>query len=440
MKNTSDIAISIQSISKSYKLYSSRYDRMKEFIHPFRKKFHQKHHVLNNISFQLQRGEVLGIIGKNGSGKSTLLKILNSVVSPSSGSFECKGRVSALLELGGGFNMELSGIENVIYLGAIQGFSKREMEIRLMQILDFAEIGEYANQPVHSYSSGMYVRLAFSIAIHIDPEILIVDEALSVGDIRFQQKCYRKIRSFKDAGKTILLCTHSTNVIKEFCTKAIWLHDGIIKEMGDPLFVSDQYQAFMLAQNIIADKNQININELKLTSSNSLPIQSQFPDLVWQKIDHCDQYGTRKAEIHSVVLTDSNNFLNIHKVNGGESVRLILSIFAHEDIIKPGIRMTLDSQFGNSIVKISNYFYSQPIKLQSGIQQFVAIDFDFPHIENGNYTLSFGVLSIVEDNEIQLHWVHNGLILEVSNPNIIYRSGSKIVLKSAKFSVLNLGK
>jgi ABC-type polysaccharide/polyol phosphate transport system ATPase subunit len=430
-------AISIKSISKSYKLYQSRYDIIKEFINPFGRKYHKKFDALNNISFDVEKGEVVGIIGKNGSGKSTLLKILNSVVSPSSGSFECKGRISALLELGGGFNMELTGIENVVYLGAIQGFSKKEMKTRLSQILDFAEIGEYANQPVHTYSSGMYVRLAFSIAIHIDPEILIVDEALSVGDIRFQKKCYRKIRSIKDAGKTILLCTHSTSVVKEFCTKAIWLHDGIIKEQGDPLFVIDQYQAFMLSQNIEANANQLVSNAFKLSSPDYISLKTQFPNLVWQRIDNCDQYGTRQVEILSAVLTDPKTNKNIHQIIGGELLKLILWVYAKEDVIKPEIRITLDGQFNNSIFKLSNKLYAQPIILKSGINQLIAIDFEFPHIGNGSYSLSFGVLSMFDNNELQLHWVHNGIFLEVTNPNIIYQSGSQIILKNAKFSVIN---
>ena len=175
--------IVVNSLSKYYKLYPSRKARLIEWIHPFGKKFHNPHGALREVSFEVNRGDIIGIIGENGSGKSTLLKILSKVASPTSGSFMVDGKITALLELGGGFNQELTGIENVYFLGAIQGYSRKEMELRMKAILDFADIGDYASQPVNTYSSGMYVRLAFSLAINIDPDILITDEALSVGDL-----------------------------------------------------------------------------------------------------------------------------------------------------------------------------------------------------------------------------------------------------------------
>ncbi len=206
------VAIEVIDICKTYRLYGSHRDRMKEFFHPLRKRYHTKHNALKDISFTLQRGEVLGVIGQNGSGKSTLLKILASVVSPTEGQYNCNGRVTALLELGGGFNEEMTGVENIYFIGALQGYRKKEMKKRVDAILDFAEIGEYAYQPVKNYSSGMYVRLAFSMNININPEILIIDEALYVGDMRFQQKCFRKI---KESGKTIVFCSHNLSAVKD---------------------------------------------------------------------------------------------------------------------------------------------------------------------------------------------------------------------------------
>jgi ABC-type polysaccharide/polyol phosphate transport system ATPase subunit len=238
--------ITVNEISKFYKLYPSKRHRIKDFFDPFNKGYFKIYHALNSISFSLAKGEVLGIIGKNGSGKSTLLKILASVVSPTSGSFEANGRVSALLELSAGFNKTLNGIENIYFLGAIQGFRKMEMKERLQSIVDFAELGEYIHQPVKTYSSGMQVRLAFSQAINVDPDILIVDEALAVGDLRFQQKCFRKIKDFKEAGKTIIMCTHNLAAVKEFCDRAIWLHEGAIKEVGQPELITQNYAQFML--------------------------------------------------------------------------------------------------------------------------------------------------------------------------------------------------
>lgn len=247
-----EIAISVNSLSKTYRLYDSKRDFIKEALHPLRKSYHKKFHALKNISFSVEKGEVLGIIGRNGSGKSTLLKILASIVTPSSGNCQCNGRVTALLELSGGFNVELTGIKNINFLGELQGFSKEEMKSLTKQILDFAEIGEYAYQPVRSYSSGMYMRLAFSLAIHVDPDILIIDEILAVGDIRFQNKCLNKIQEFKNEGKTIVLCSHSLETVKDFCTRAIWVHEGIIKEDGSPNIITDNYNAFMTSLEVTA--------------------------------------------------------------------------------------------------------------------------------------------------------------------------------------------
>jgi len=240
-----EITISVSSLSKTYRLYNSKRDFIKEAFHPLRKSYHKNFHALKNISFLVQKGEVMGVIGKNGSGKSTLLKILASIVTPTSGEYNCKGRVTALLELSGGFNMELTGIKNINFLGELQGFSKDEMKSRTKQILDFAEIGEYANKPVKSYSSGMYMRLAFSLAIHVDPDILIIDEILAVGDIRFQKKCLRKIQKFKAEGKTIILCSHSLELVKDFCTRTIWIHEGNLKDDGSSKDVTNHYSTFM---------------------------------------------------------------------------------------------------------------------------------------------------------------------------------------------------
>ena len=325
-------AIIVNSISKTYKLYHSRYDIVKELVNPLGRKYHKKFEALNDISFDVEKGEVLGIIGQNGSGKSTLLKILASVVTQTSGEYFCNGRVTALLELGGGFNMELSGIENIYYLGAIQGYSKKEMAGKLKQILDFADIGEYAFQPVNTYSSGMYVRLAFSMAINIEPDILITDEALSVGDIRFQQKCFRKIREFKDAGKTILICTHSLSAINDFCTKAIWLHEGKIKVQGDPYFVTESYNTFMLSQNGHATLTGSN-RKSEISSLPNYPIE--YPTLMWQNLGNCESYGIGNVDLQYAALAEKSTLQHIKEFKGGEQLRLFLKLNIVDKIVFP---------------------------------------------------------------------------------------------------------
>ena len=240
-----DVAISVNHVSKVYKLYDNPMDRLKESLGLSRKKKYKEHYALNGISFEIKKGETVGIIGTNGSGKSTILKIITGVLNPTSGSVQVDGRISALLELGAGFNMEYTGLENVYLNGTMLGFSKEEIDARLQDILDFADIGEFIHQPVKTYSSGMFVRLAFAVAINIDPEILIVDEALSVGDIFFQSKCFRKFEEFKERGKTILLVSHDLSSISKYCDRVILLNKGNKVSEGSPKVVVDEYKKIL---------------------------------------------------------------------------------------------------------------------------------------------------------------------------------------------------
>lgn len=247
MENSNTV-ISVKNLSKIYKLYNKHIDRLKESIHPFSKKYHRKFSALKGVSFDVQKGEVIGIIGKNGSGKSTLLNLLAGITIPSVGAVSKKGRVSALLGLDTGFNPELTGIENIYFYGTVQGFTKAEMSEKLDEIISFADIGDFISQPVKIYSSGMKARLAFSAAINIDPEILIIDEVLAVGDQLFIRKCYAKMRSFLDKNKTILLVTHALSTVNEFCTRAILLDQGEVILDGPPKLVTTQYQQLLFSK------------------------------------------------------------------------------------------------------------------------------------------------------------------------------------------------
>ena len=221
-----NIAIKVEDLIKIYPIYNSKNDRMKEALSLTRKKFHTEFHALNNINFEIKKGETVGIIGQNGSGKSTLLKILTGVLSPTSGNVMVNGKVSALLELGAGFNPEMTGLENIYLNGTIMGYTKEEMDERIPQIIDFADIGEFINQQVKMYSSGMFVRLAFAVAINVEPDILIIDEALAVGDALFQRKCFSSIEKFKKQNKTIIFVSHDSNAVLDLCDKAILLEKG----------------------------------------------------------------------------------------------------------------------------------------------------------------------------------------------------------------------
>ncbi len=239
-------SISIEKLHKVYKIYPSSVDRVKEIFHPFRKKYFKPFHVLSDISMTVNKGDTVGIIGRNGSGKSTLLQIICGILTPTSGKVEVVGRIAALLELGAGFNPEFTGRENVFLNGSILGISRKEMEQCFDDILAFADIGEFIDQPVKTYSSGMYVRLAFAVAINVQPDILIVDEALSVGDTLFQAKCFAKFKEFQRKGITILFVTHSVDLITRYCNVACLLEQGKVQVFDEPQVVIDQYNKLML--------------------------------------------------------------------------------------------------------------------------------------------------------------------------------------------------
>jgi len=241
-------AITVKDVTKIYKLYDKPIDRLKESLNPFHKEYHRKFYALNNLSFDVKKGETVGIIGTNGSGKSTILKIITGVLSPTTGEVKVNGVISALLELGAGFNSDYTGIENIYMNGTMMGFSKKEMDAKLKDILDFADIGDFVYQPVKTYSSGMFVRLAFALAINVEPEILIVDEALSVGDVFFQSKCYRRMEEIRKHGTTILMVTHDMGSIIKYCDKVVLLNKGNFIAEGPPGRMVDLYKKILANQ------------------------------------------------------------------------------------------------------------------------------------------------------------------------------------------------
>jgi len=244
----SDIAIKVSNLTKIYKLYDKPTLRLKEALSVTKKKYHKDFQALNDVSFEIQKGEMLGIIGKNGAGKSTILKIITGVLTPTSGTVEINGKISALLELGAGFNPEYTGIENVYLNGTMIGFTKEEMDRKIDDIIGFADIGDFINQPVKTYSSGMFARLAFAVAINVEPDILIVDEALSVGDVFFQAKCYKKLEDLKNSGKTILFVTHDMGSVMKYCNRAIIFNAGCIVAQGNPAEMIDIYKKILVGQ------------------------------------------------------------------------------------------------------------------------------------------------------------------------------------------------
>lgn len=251
-KNTT---ISVRHVSKVYKLYPQPKDRLKEALHPFGKRYHSDFYALNEVSFEVHKGETVGVLGNNGAGKSTLLKIITGVLTPSQGEVVTRGRISSLLELGAGFNPDYTGLENVYLQGTLLGYEREQVTAKLDDILAFADIGDFIHQPVKMYSSGMFARLAFAVAINVEPDILIVDEALSVGDMAFQEKCILRMKEMLNENRSILFVSHSLPSIRNFCNKAIWLKDGQLMMQGEAHLVCDAYAAH------VKESNQVNTDE-----------------------------------------------------------------------------------------------------------------------------------------------------------------------------------
>jgi len=255
----STVVIKLNEISKKYKLFDDKKARMKEALHPLKKQYHKDFYALNNINLEVRKGEILGIVGMNGSGKSTLLKIISGIIQPSEGTISVSGHVVPLLELGSGFNPEFTGLENIYFYNSIHGYSRKQTDAILDSILDFAEIGSFVHQPLKTYSSGMKARLAFAVSVNIDPDILILDEVLSVGDELFRRKCYARMEEFFNAGKTILFVSHSAQAINQMCTRTIFLNGGEIILEGPTKMVTAQYERYLFAkkENMAAVKQEI---------------------------------------------------------------------------------------------------------------------------------------------------------------------------------------
>ncbi|MGL4654361.1 MAG: ABC transporter ATP-binding protein [Sarcina sp.] len=259
-------AVKVENVTKKYKIYGSGASKTSMLLNPFSKKKPKEFRALNNVSFEIGRGEIVGIIGNNGAGKSTLLKILSGVAFQNEGMVDVKGRISSLIELGAGFNPELTGVSNIYFNGSIMGMEKEEVDAVFDKIVEFADIGEFIYQPVKNYSSGMYARLAFAVAINIDPDILIVDEILSVGDVGFQQKCMEKFDEFKKAGKTIIYVSHGLSTVQTYCERAIWLEKGSVRDIG-PAFdiVEDYYRSMMdKGEEVVEKKAFVELSKIEV--------------------------------------------------------------------------------------------------------------------------------------------------------------------------------
>ena len=417
----SEMAIQVKDLSKVYKLYNKPSDRLKETLG-----FHvdaREHYALKHVNFEIRKGETVGIIGTNGSGKSTILKIITGVLNPTGGEVNVDGRISALLELGAGFNMEYTGIENVYLNGTMLGFTKEEIDERLDNILEFADIGDFVNQPVKSYSSGMFVRLAFAVAINIDPEILIVDEALSVGDVFFQAKCYRKFEDFKKEGKTILFVSHDLGSITQYCDRAILLNQAEKIFEGKPKEAVDIYKKVLVHQfdpsELETDSRMNDVEDVSANWKDSVVVN---PKLI--------EYGEKIAEITDYAILDDKGLIT-NTLMKGSTFSVRMKVDFHEEIKEPIYAFTIKNLQGIEITGTNTMYEKADVKgKKEGESQEITFTQKLD-LQGGEYLISLGCTGYRNGEFVVFHRLYDVCSLTViSDRNTVgyYDMNSKVTL------------
>ena len=378
-----EYVIRVENLCKDYKLYDSKKQRLRELLLPSKKHPPRTHRALRDINLKVRRGETVGIIGVNGSGKSTLLKILTGVVTPTSGTAEVHGRVSALLELGAGFNPEYTGIENIYLNGTMMNIPREEMDALLPGIVEFADIGEFIHQPVKNYSSGMFARLAFSVAISVKPDILIVDEALSVGDIFFQTKCYKKFDEFREAGMTILFVSHDLGSISKYCSRTILLNRGKLVAEGDPKEVVDIFKQ-MLARRIKEEAPQ---------NTAARAVAKSDAAANWQESMVCNpeklEYGDKTVEIVDFGIFDGEDYPT-NTIPTGDFFTIRVKVRVNRDVEEPIFAYTIKNKLGIELTGTNTMFEGCKVgKCRAGETYVVSFTQQL-HLRGGEYLLSIG--------------------------------------------------
>lgn len=446
------IAIKVQDVSKMYKLYDKPSDRFKEALGISKKQLYHEHYALRNVDFEVKKGETVGIIGTNGSGKSTILKIITGVLNPTSGNVNIEGRISALLELGAGFNMEYTGIENIYLNGTMMGFTEEEIAARVDDILSFADIGDFVYQPAKTYSSGMFVRLAFAVAINIDPEILIVDEALSVGDVFFQVKCYHKFEEFKKMGKTILFVSHDLGSIAKYCDRVVLLNKGVKMAEGEPKPIIDMYKQLMVAN----DEN-VQIEEPGGTAESEAEADSQSDtqgnegsddetsgkqskkrmDMTtgWRKELNNNpkflEYGEKHGEIVDYAIIDSRGRItsNIEK---GDEFTIKMRIRFHRDLQEPIFAFTIKDLQGTEVTGTNTMYEDTPIgPVKAGEERVIEFT-QVMNLQGRDYMLCLGCVGFYDNKFAVYHRLYDVCNIHViSDKNTVgfYDMDSKVKIE-----------
>ena len=419
---SSDVVVAARALCKSYRIYRQPWHRLLQCLMMGKFKLYREVQALKDCSFEVRRGECLGIIGRNGAGKSTVLQLLAETVMPSSGDLEIHGRIAALLELGSGFNPEFTGRENIFMYGAILGLSPDKIRERYQSIIDFADIGDAVEQPVKTYSSGMAMRLAFAVVAHIDADVLIIDEALAVGDVVFVQKCYAFLREFIKT-HTVILVTHDIAAVRDLCDRAIWLDEGRVMEVGKPAQVTDDYLAhcYETRQGASAIESQATAEAKKddpdAASDVRGEIWKEHPDHVprydiFAFDENAPSFGKGGARIRDIFFTDlEGNAMN--ECRGSEMVRLVLDIEVLEAMKSPIVGFAFRNSRGENIFGDNSFeiYRDKPHAAAPGEVLEAVFEFEMPRLHPGEYTLHAAVADGTQDEHIQNQWFHNALTI-----------------------------
>lgn len=432
-------AIQVQDVSKIYRLYDKPIDRLKESLSITHKNYHRDFFALSDISFNVKKGETVGIIGTNGSGKSTILKIITGVLTPTKGSVRVSGVISALLELGAGFNMDYTGIENVYMNGTMMGFTRGQMEQKLPDILEFADIGDFVYQPVKTYSSGMFVRLAFALAINVEPEILIVDEALSVGDVFFQAKCYRRMEEIRKGGTTILMVTHDMGSVIKYCDRVVLLNKGHFVAEGAPGKMVDLYKKILANQMDALEEELGEMNDFSggLTEGKAGSVKAEAAKAGAVKADRVGhaqeglmrdkltinpsrtEYGNGKAEIYDLGLFDEQgNLTNL--LLKGEYFTIKEKIRFYDEIQAPIFTYTIKDKKGADLTGTNTMFEGADIRpVKRGDEYEVAFRQKMT-LQGGEYLISMSCTGFEQGEHTVYHRLYDiANITVISNKNTV---------------------
>ena len=429
---SSDAVIAVRGVGKNYHMYATPRDRLRQLVWGHRKRFYEDFHALQDISFDVAKGETLGIIGRNGSGKSTLLQILCGTLIPTTGSVAARGRIAAMLELGSGFDPEFTGRENVHLNAELLGLSPRQIEERYASICEFADIGDFIEHPVKTYSSGMQVRLAFAVMAHVDADILVIDEALAVGDALFTQKCMRFLRAFKQRG-TLLFVTHDTTAVMSLCDRTIWLDRGRIQRDGKSKVVCEAYLQFLFesvqgradaprtprsaAGAPVANPTLPAVRDERLDLLNQTPFRNDIR--IFEFDPDTPSFGRHGARIVAIALGNTEG-VPLAAAVGGETVALSIVVEAIEPIPSPIVGFLVRDRLGQNLFGDNTFLTTQSsaIALEPGQRAHARFEFDLPLLPPGDYSINVAIAEGTQDDHIQHEWMHDALLFRVETSSV----------------------